>query len=91
MLRKCVLNTKGKIMTKILLAALLTLSWISAAAAVFEAPEGCDKFHGEWTCEDPVGNSEASDGASQDRVTTSRGNLGNKACTTGPGNSGDSC
>jgi hypothetical protein len=49
-------------------------------------PDNCTKDQGVITCPDPVGNSENSGGNSQTRDTTSRGNLTNKQCTSGPGN-----
>jgi hypothetical protein len=78
-------------MTKLFIIAIATLALAAPALAQFDAPTNCEKFRGEWICEDPVGNSEESDGASQDVTTTSRGNLTNKQCSTGPGNSGGDC
>jgi hypothetical protein len=64
---------------------------VAPAAAQFDAPTNCEKFRGEWICEDPVGNSENSDGQSQSVDTTSRGNLTNKRECSGPGNSDSGC
>jgi hypothetical protein len=58
---------------------------ISTAGAA-PLPDNCTKDQGVITCPDPVGNSENSGGKSQTRDTTSRGNLTNKQCTSGPGN-----
>jgi hypothetical protein len=77
-------------MTKIL-ATLLFVAIAFPAAAQFDAPTNCEKFRGEWICEDPVGNSENSDGQSQTVDTTSRGNLTNKKECSGPGNSDSGC
>jgi hypothetical protein len=68
----------------LILAALAFATSASAAAL----PDQCDKYHGEITCDDPVGNSENSDGQSQSVTNTSRGNLTNKQECSGPGAGG---
>jgi hypothetical protein len=75
-------------MMKLLMASALVLASFGTASAQFDAPTNCEKFRGEWICEDPVGNSENSDGNSQTVDTTSRGNLTNKKECSGPGNGG---
>jgi hypothetical protein len=75
-------------MMKLLMASALVLASFGTASAQFDAPTNCEKFRGEWICEDPVGNSENSDGNSQTVATTSRGNLTKKKECSGPGNGG---
>jgi hypothetical protein len=74
-------------MSKLTIIALAALSLATPALAQFDAPTNCEKFRGEWICEDPVGESEHSGGQSQTETTTSRGNLTNKQECSGPGNS----
>jgi hypothetical protein len=64
---------------------------VAPAAAQFDAPTNCEKFRGEWICEDPVGESEHSGGNSETVTETSRGNLTNKRECSGPGSSDSGC
>jgi hypothetical protein len=67
--------------------------FVMASSAVYaqgHLPEDCDKVRGEIICVDPVGNSENSDGQSQEVDTTSRGNLTNKQECSGPGSGSSS-
>jgi len=74
--------------------ALVAAALVFAPSAAFAAPDygdECEKIRGTITCVDPVGNSENSDGQSQEVVTTSQGNLKNKQECSGPGNSSSGC
>lgn len=73
--------------------ALVAAVFAFAPSAAFAAalPEECEKIRGTIECVDPVGNSENSDGHSQEVVTTSQGNLKNKQECSGPGNSSSGC
>ena len=77
-------------MKRFVLAGLFTFA---AAFSAFGAalPDDCEKIRGTIECVDPVGNSENSDGQSQEVVTTSQGNLKNKQECSGPGNSTAGC